>query len=714
MNIYEKLLSYLNNELSKITEQTKLIEQNNLIIKEKINFVDICIQLINDKRISEIDFEKLRYNLKDMISEEEIDKLIEKINDLVVLLPFLYDDRVALVLGGIKESALKDLDLLKKQFSRIKEYLQKQEISKETLDKVNTIKKYIDCIDVLGFKNSICDVNNEFVLFLRNSNLDNEDILVLVYEYYKCCLKFKKNGEVYNNSYIDNITINAEKVTSELERKEVVEPEEKEVLEEKIEPKTPKISELSEQVSELNEKEKEIYDKILYLVEQNQKNINDTTYEIYKKYYSNLDILSIFSSRSDFFDANGVDWERFIPCLDTKLVPNINSEDKTLIFNIFSCIIALHEEQLNKKQKEVIKNEITSQKLLKFKEELIKICEDSKEIKDKYNDLTEEIAIKIKKSNCEEELLNIAEGIKSGNLDVNDEYLAYFELSRLELKFFIEFKTIFEDLDFIRNYFSLEITQEEFEEISEMLVSVKKIVTEFDSRYDNLFQDDFEIIDEFEEIEDENTEIINTSVKQYEFGKNIIVFFRENETCKFIIEDDLANVNNPKESLSYVEKILKTLNDYEHWHFREKKFMNFAQDVKESAHSQKPYIIISNYSGERCEFSRLKAPLTKKGENNRTRVSCIKINMCQENMKKLKLSTNNVMLVINAIKIRNQNSKNEYSYFRGYYEKNTKEIQRIIELFENPNTPVEELYKLLNDSNDLYQIYRNKGKGKGD
>ena len=203
------------------------------------------------------------------------------------------------------------------------------------------------------------------------------------------------------------------------------------------------------------------------------------------------------------------------------------------------------------------------------------------------------------------------------------------------------------------------------------------------------------------------------SIKQYESGKNIIIFYRKNEESKFLVEEDLEHSTDINKNYIYVEKILKTVNDIEYWHWREKRYYNFREDINKTATIKKPYEFKSNFSGKNLEFSRLKAPMQKKGEDNNTRLSCLKIDLCEENRIKLNLPSRTIILIIGQMNISNHNSDTEYGYFRTQIEENRENIQKIVEQFENPNTPAEVMYKLLNDSSDLYNDLRGKIKGNG-
>ena len=121
--------------------------------------------------------------------------------------------------------------------------------------------------------------------------------------------------------------------------------------------------------------------------------------------------------------------------------------------------------------------------------------------------------------------------------------------------------------------------------------------------------------------------------------------------------------------------------------------------------------IKSDYSNKEYEFFRLKA-----GGKTHPRLSAFDIDMCEENRKKLNIPIDKkIIFVIGEKKVTKFNTETrEYGFFKRELRDNLAEVQQVISLLENPNTPEDILYTLLNDSSDLYDSFVKKVKGLGD
>ena len=87
--------------------------------------------------------------------------------------------------------------------------------------------------------------------------------------------------------------------------------------------------------------------------------------------------------------------------------------------------------------------------------------------------------------------------------------------------------------------------------------------------------------------------------------------------------------------------------------------------------------------------------------------------MCEENRRKLGIPKDkHIILIIGEKQITTySNESQDYSDTRKELKNNKELIKKYIELFENPNTSEEVLYKILNDSSDLYKYFEDKVKG---
>lgn len=708
MNEYKKLIEHITARINNINEkinENELKKSEFFALKENL---EIIVKQISELKLLEINTMQMYDSLIPFLGDIEANELMNQFNEIVSMAPYLINEKIN---SPIKDEMLKDLEQIKEIISSIKIKIEeyKYEISKQELEEKQELEKYLEILDENGFCKLLSNEDrNKFYEFLKTSGMDLTDVLSIIKDYIKYGLKQKKQEEILtSNSSIDTVNNNAEVILKELEQQT------KEDIEEVIIPST------INNIPIMNEDEQKIYNHILELVEKYQPTIDPITYNLYKNTYTNQDILHIYMQRAEFLNVNGIEWEKAIPCIKEKLIPMIDSEDRELIFQIFNCIISLNKNQL--KQEKEIKKENSEHKenLKKFNEKFKIVAQEVAKIKSESGIITNIIDEKLKGQDKDNiiSLLKIAQTEIKEN--INPTIFESFGISYEQARNYILFDNIIAGLEYIREFIEIGISIDDFEEIKTELEKIETNIKEYKNNYKIILneiknkqleqQRQEELIKSLQLEASTKTDLANR--KQYESGKNIIVFYRKDDMSKFLIEEDLENIDNPVNSYVYIEKILKTINDIEYWHWREKRYYNFREDIDASATNKKPYIFLSNYSGKNLEFSRLKAPIQKKGEDNNTRLSCLKIDLCEENRIKLNLSSRTIILIIGAMNISNHNSNSEYSYFRTQLEKNSDEIQKIINLFENPNTPESILIKLLNDSSDLYNILRIKPKG---
>ena len=139
-------------------------------------------------------------------------------------------------------------------------------------------------------------------------------------------------------------------------------------------------------------------------------------------------------------------------------------------------------------------------------------------------------------------------------------------------------------------------------------------------------------------------------------------------------------------------------------------------ETKINGKKGKDIIITSEYSNNEYNFVRLKQPGPAY-----YRLTCIRLDgkINEETKEKLNIPKNKpVILIIGACPINNFNRESsDYGKMINELNDNMTDIQRIIKLFEKDDITDEELtelYKLMNDSSDLYYLIRGKAKGLGD
>ena len=707
MNEYKKLIDYLKNRINNIEEKLEKIENEK---KESSTFketLEIIIKQITELELTEIDTIKMKDVLISIIGEDASNEVINQFNVIVTFTPYLIDERIN---SPIKQEMLKDLEAIKNIIIKVKKVIEEKKfntISEKELEEKQELEKYLEIVSENGFNKLLStEDRTKFYNFLKTSGIELSDVLVIIKDYIKLGVKLKRNEEILiSNSSIDVVNANAEAIIKELEQENQIK-------------KVPPQEEVSLEILELpdlTEEQQKIYEEILRIIDQNKNNINPSTYELYKNMYINLDITEIYIQRSSFLDINGIEWEKAIPCIKEKLIPMINTQDRTLIFQIFNCIISLNKNQIE--QKNQINKESKEYKVVlkQFEEKFKQTLEEIKKLESESNFIINEIEEKLN-SNNKENILSLLDRIKNESKEeIEPEFFESFNISSYELaRNYVLLDYIFAIKEYIEEYMEIGISNDDYNNVIEEYENLKKFIKEYKSNYKIILEQ----IKEQEltknmQITDLTPQPKINSIKQYESGKNIIIFYRKNEESKFLVEEDLEHSTDINKNYIYVEKILKTVNDIEYWHWREKRYYNFREDINKTATIKKPYEFKSNFSGKNLEFSRLKAPMQKKGEDNNTRLSCLKIDLCEENRIKLNLPSRTIILIIGQMNISNHNSDTEYGYFRTQIEENRENIQKIVEQFENPNTPAEVMYKLLNDSSDLYNDLRGKIKGNG-
>lgn len=255
--------------------------------------------------------------------------------------------------------------------------------------------------------------------------------------------------------------------------------------------------------------------------------------------------------------------------------------------------------------------------------------------------------------------------------------------------------------------------------IDELILQIDKIISlngNYDEEVDGfktLYVELASEIDKYFEFYNSVFRGKQSSNKQYQTGENVIAFFRKSEDSKFLIEEDIdskcSTNNDAVQNRDFcLEKMFLAINSVPSYSFIQKRLNNCVTAITTGDYARnksKQYLLKSNYSGIDCNFSRLKSPTTRSGVDNAFRASFLKITMPQENVDKIGAKSRMVLLIIGATDIKNHNKNSEYGDFINEYELYSEQIQKVIKMFEDPNTPQSELLKLLDDSSDLYNMF---------
>ena len=688
MNEYERLISYLKKTIDEIITKRNSINNQNaqqLLIKSSLENI---IQLLSSYQIDKINVSELNNLLSSLIPNNEIEEIKNKLTELLSVQSFLFDERVS---NPIKQIMLKDLDTIRIRLSFINKSLVQLSLSEEETNLLEQCQKYIELVNKDGYTKILSDEERSaFYNFLKSINFD--DNLLLIFDYITYANRNRKRHELNtSNTAIEIVNKNAEKVLAELEQN--LKSTEKERIKPQItRPIQPKIN--------MNP----LCERITELLKMHESDINSATYDVYAKYYSEMDIHEIYGDRSSFSTFDGVNWERAIPCIKERLLPNVDSEEQNIIFKIFSEIIALNQEQLERYQQHHQQQEAFKNRLAVFKEEFVSTTQQYSELKSQLKPIVEKVITKTR--NDKTIIASLLETIQNQTTeDIGiGEYLSHYEVSYEELQLYKLNSIIESNINDIKEYIELEmLSEEDFKEIHKLLNDTKDIIDECQKTYEAYNSKEKNLIP-------------STNKKQYEYGNSIIVFFRRTEDDKFLVEEDIDKQLLDEVSYNDIFQILrktseiscdewgKVLSDSSH-------FKSFIDYNKQNGSRGEVVKIKSNFSGKSYEFFRLKY----KGKTI-PRLSAFDIDMCDENRKKLGIPKDkHIILIIGEKQVtKYSNESADYSDVRRELRINEDLIAKYIELFENPNTNEEVLYRILNDSSDLYNYFKGKTKGLGE
>lgn len=681
MNEYERLINYLNSVINDVANRRKIIEEKNkrnLIVKSSLSNI---IDLINNHKLNEIKIDEIDNLLNELVSEEEIDNIKNKIVELSNMQSFLFDERIS---NPIKEIMLMDLENIIFKFNSIIGSIMEISIPLDDVKLEEECRKYLEIVDKNGYTRILSDEERlNYYKFLQDNNI--EDALLLIAKYImfanKNVVRIEDVTAVSENSVDDPIREFREK------RDVVLSKEEKERRQQEF---------------------KLVYDKILVLLEIFDKERNQELYEKYSNYFGKMDIYEIYSNRSDFLTATGVNWQIAIPCIKERIIPNINNSNRALVFKLFNEIVALNNDVLIKYEEDKRKNElllekerldekIYDEKIASFNSKYLPF----KDVYDKLSENVKDIVKKVENSTTIENRLSLIELIN----DPSNALFEFYHITRDELMIYLLYSKIKKNIDLIDkelNNKDIRIADEEFSFLYEVLDEVNGYISEISS-YDLL---DNKIYD----IEVDNPTIDDK--KQYEVGNNIIIFYRHDEYSPFMIEDDINSINDGnaiKEVDIKTREILKRLNDIPFIDLNKgySKFLQLireGQDQNSDIHTFKSETVGKEYSFYRFSL------------REDVRISCLKVELSQEMQRKLNISSKYVLIVMGLQYIVNhKNAKSDsYTKFISELENEHYNVDELIGLLEGKKHDDELLFKLLNDSSLLYDRFREKTKELGD
>ena len=598
------------------------------------------------------------------------------------------------------------------------------------IEEKQVIESILSKIDDFTVKERLSPTELKFL----SEEIEADGIFDFLKDYYINLRKLKRNSGLTDEEIETTIDENIENVYEELISTTLSEePVEFNNNQNKSSEETPiSISNQENKAdeNELTDEEKEVFDKIQDIVQRHIQEILPEIYQLYFELFKDESIENIERNKDNQSDEQGKlglglktvgktliemsdNWKRIIPCLNSKLIPsfqlNINREKILTLFNEIIKYEELYNQKLDEKKK-AFNN--------KFNNALEKTVAEYTEIKERESEILEKLSSiisNIQKIN-EIDPENLKEYIKliekqekteeeKTSLKNYEQHVIKLEVD--DVKLYLLVKEIDDYFDFIQ------------QEIEENNINTEKEIQEKIIDYLN----EIEILKKelYKKIEESN-KLPTTSRKQYESG-NTVILFLNNQYGEFLLEKDISefSIEDQLKGIQEFDKILEFSNILEkgQWDIAKEDSKHIVRNVTETkinGKKGKDIIITSEYSNNEYNFVRLKQP-----GPSYYRLTCIRLDgkINEETKEKLNIPKNKpVILIIGAWPINNFNRESsDYGKMINELNDNMTDIQRIIKLFEKDNITDEELtelYKLMNDSSDLYYLIRGKAKGLGD
>ena len=448
MNEFEKLLNQISYLMDDIIYKKKAIDEKNdrhAKVKESINKI---VDLINDKKLGEINLDNIIFLLKDLVSDADLKEIIQKLKELIGMQAFLSNDKIT---NPLKQLMLTDLSNIGTSLTNIVDNIPLLKESSEDAKLMEECQKYLEFINENGFTMVLTSEERKaFYKFLKRINYDDSLSIIASYIAYA-----NKNMKVPEKTI-----------------PKVVPEETKEEVKANPNPEKPK-----------NEYDyDEILEKVNDLIEMHQSEITEEDYNKYKDMYSRLDIYQIYSLRSDFITIDGVDWKKAIPCIKEGLLPNIKSRDKNLIFRLFNELIIFNEKAIEEYRQTKKEQNIYREKLEEFKQKLVTVDEKYHKMSTELDKITDEVSKKVNnKGGNIESLIKTVEKNEEGT----EEYIKFYDVNYEDLKIYELNTTIKSKLSDIKTYIEFEmLSEEEFKYIYKLLNEVSVIIEECNKYYD--------------------------------------------------------------------------------------------------------------------------------------------------------------------------------------------------------------------------------------
>lgn len=673
MTDFEILKEYINNQISKIDNQIlRYKDEENEQRKTLEELSSITDTLEND--IEKIDLEQLSSILNKFQTDREIEYDINKLKSALSLYKFLINPQIPN--RGVKQEILNFLDDFK---NKLKNYYNNHSINngsgrhhkqKQLLEIQKQYTEYLTLIsNDLSLNGFSLEKMKEFFDFLEKSTIDRKAVLNLIATFTKLNLDYYKKRVKIQEDIVEKKTDeNARKLFDELKNSflESELPQLEKEIKSQIIPLT------------LTEEEIEIKRQVEELINEHRSNIlskvdavaaiqlfNDLTINNRKFLYLHGD--------------NNIDWDFIVADYDINLKKYIFT-NKEEVFAIFKFILQKNNDYLKVQDDK----EEDKKTFLELREKIKLLLEESSSTLYDFTQLQQNV----------QNLYNMVyEQIRTGNLEEAKNIAPHLKIE--EIAFVGNLRDMKEYLQMI----DLEDEDINLANLEEIINDLKKYIDKYNEYKLEIEKNNAEN-QKVEELPSLNT------VLDYDKTKNLILLLKgPGETFRPL--DDISGENN-KDKLAVKEyEFNKALQSFATNSLEKRKKVLLASQIVHSTSSSKERTIRETYGfdAERIRFS----------ENGRTGYVLIPVH--EENRKKLrsvygeKIFENfgSIPMIIGVICC--GASHDEYKEFVASIDHNKNYIRNIIEIFTNPNTDINVLTKIIEESMEMCKDYISRAQG---
>jgi len=689
MDNYKFLEEYLKNEINKIEINISQMQKELDKYKPLQNVID---ELENDP--SKINTLNLNNILSEFMTKEEAETICEMIETIKETQSFFKDPDLEGT--GLTEQII---ELTKKIKAQLQRYYDSQHIKilnknpyliKEYTKRKEQLESQLKLFENGKLNRALSKIETENLFEeLEKSNLDKRVVLELMRDITKYNIEHTKViEEIKSNLLESKIDKNALVVREILEGQgEVKEQQKEESITEIIEKETSEITDLSPE-------ENDILNKINSLIVRKSQKLSVDIEILCKRLAGNFTLEDRIKL---YIKDNKYNWPLIAEDLKNNLIPNLN-QNKEQIFEIFKHILSyIEKEEQIKKQSDELKEKLKEQKV-----KIQEIFEQNKNIIEEYKKLTERELNERRSVYSLIKVGKIEELMPKDYNKVNDIIFTmslYPELVELEKLIGEE---ITNEIVSISNYEFL------INEANNLLEQYNKMQENQKEKIELLTKQ----IDELKEEEEKSQEqSVQSNIRGYDLKntKNILLVLKTDGDIP-CFDKDLKK--EKQETNAKKNAITKTIDAFERFYYNSE-YKSYYNNIQGNNSDGKVFYITS--SGKRA-YDEEMSP-RRHWPPGKGRVCYINIPICKENLQKLYSiyrnpnfliddhSNKTFVILLVGVGIVKGVSHDDYDDFNKHINHNRHHIRALKSLFANPNTDIEILKRIIEDSAEICKEY---------